>query len=193
MSNPQGRRRLVLLLGIGVEGGLAGLAWLLGWILDQPAAATLHWRPWDAVLGIGVSLPMLAGFFLCVRWPVGPLARIKEISDELVRPFFAACTLLDLALISLAAGLGEELLFRGVLQAALARWLGLVPGMLLASVVFGLLHWITPTYALLATLLGVYLGCTWLAGDNLLVVVVAHAFYDFVALTYLVRRRPVPN
>ena len=46
---------------------------------------------------------------------------------------------------------------------------------------------ITPTYGVLAALIGVYLGWVWLASGNLLAPVVAHALYDFVALVVLVR------
>ncbi|HEV3237849.1 MAG TPA: CPBP family intramembrane glutamic endopeptidase, partial [Gemmataceae bacterium] len=84
-------------------------------------------------------------------------------------------------------GIGEEMLFRGFTQAALATWLGIWWALVLASVLFGLLHAITLTYAVLASLAGAYLGLVWIATDNLLAVIVAHALYDFVALTYLLR------
>jgi membrane protease YdiL (CAAX protease family) len=58
---------------------------------------------------------------------------------------------------------------------------------MLASLVFGLLHALTATYAVLATFMGVYLGAVWLGTGNLLVVVLAHALYDFAALVYLTR------
>ena len=54
---------------------------------------------------------------------------------------------------------------------------------------FGLLHPITRAYAVIAALLGAYLGGLWLAGGNLLTPIVAHALYDFVALVYLLRLR----
>ena len=70
-------------------------------------------------------------------------------------------------------------------------------GLLAASVLFGLAHPITPAYAVLAAMIGVYLGWLWLAFDkNLLVPITAHALYDFLALIYLVRtrgRRPDPT
>ena len=163
------------------------LAWGVGWLASQPPLATFAWNARAAALGIAASLPLLALFALCVRWPVGPLARIQHFSDEVIRPWFAPCTLLDLAAISVAAGVGEEMLFRGFLQPLLGYYLGVWPALLAASVLFGLLHLITLTYALLAALIGVYLGYVQLFGDNLLAVIVAHALYDFVALVYLVR------
>jgi membrane protease YdiL (CAAX protease family) len=193
-SSDPGRRQLVL-FAILLEGGLALLAWGLGWLLEQPAWESLHWDWQDAGLGIIASLPLLLTFLLCTRWPWGPLARIKQFADEVIRPLFASCTALDLAMISVLAGIGEELLFRGVIQGALSRWLGPWPGLTLASALFGLLHLVTPTYAVMAALMGMYLGWVWIASGNLLVVIVAHALYDFLALLYLVRspgERTVP-
>jgi membrane protease YdiL (CAAX protease family) len=82
------------------------------------------------------------------------------------------------------------MLFRGLLQAAFTDWWGVVIGLGVASVIFGLMHIITLTYAVLAALLGVYLGVVWILDGNLLSVVIAHAGYDFVALVYLVKSEP---
>ena len=98
--------------------------------------------------------------------------------------------MIDLALISALAGLGEELLFRGVLQTVLAGAVGLGLAVALTSIVFGLAHFISFTYAAYATVVGVYLGVLLIVFGNLLVPVVAHAAYDFLALVYLVYFRP---
>ena len=190
MANGGQQRSPLLWLGFLVEGCLAALAVLLGWLFEQPVWENIRWHWQDALWGIVATLPMLAGFLICLRWPVGPLARIKQFSDEVIRPLFAPCTILELGAISLLAGFGEEALFRGVIQELLSRWLGVVAGLFLASFLFGLLHMITPTYALLAMLTGIYLGCWWLARDDLIVVIVAHAAYDWIALIILVRRPP---
>ncbi|HZT79772.1 MAG TPA: CPBP family intramembrane glutamic endopeptidase [Gemmataceae bacterium] len=187
MSDELASRRAALLVAVGFEGGLGLLALLLGWLLGQPPLDGLHLRAVDGLWGALAALPMLLGFLACVRWPVGPLARIKRFSDEMVRPFFAACSLIDLAGVSVLAGLGEELLFRGVVQGVLARWLGPWLAVAAAGVLFGLVHPVTPTYFLLAALAGAYLGCLFLLTGNLLVPVIAHAVYDAVALAYVVR------
>jgi membrane protease YdiL (CAAX protease family) len=182
----------VVLLGAAFEGGLAGLALLLGWLFGQPPLADCRWSP--AALGAGVvaTLPMLGLFAAVTRWPVGPLGRIRRILDEFIIPLFSGCSLPQLALLSAVAGLGEEMLFRGVLQPVLGRWLGQAGGLLAASLLFGLLHPITLTYIVLAAALGLYLGWLALATGNLLVPIVAHALYDFLVLVYLLRR-PVPG
>jgi membrane protease YdiL (CAAX protease family) len=180
----------ILTLAVLVEGGLIGLATALGWFLDQPALQTFTWDLENAVWGAAAAVPMLLLFLVCVRWPVGPLARLQQVTVKLLRPLFASCSVVELAGIALLAGLGEEMFFRGVLQAALAERLGWWLGLALASLLFGLVHAITPAYAVLATIMGAYLGGVWIAAGNLLAAVVAHALYDFAALLYLVYQPP---
>jgi uncharacterized protein len=110
--------------------------------------------------------------------------------EERIAPVFAGCRPAELALIAAMAGLGEELLFRGVLQPALAEhilpWLAAV----VVGLSFGAVHWITPTYAALAGIVGTYLGILALVSGNLLAPIVAHALYDLVALLLLTRVKP---
>jgi membrane protease YdiL (CAAX protease family) len=103
----------------------------------------------------------------------------------LVTPLFAECTWLDFAVISLVAGVGEESIFRGVLQYGLVSWVGAVGAIVIAAAVFGLVHWVTPMYAFYATLMGLYLGWLFVWFDNLLVPMMVHGLYDFVALVYV--------
>lgn len=185
-------RPAIVWWGTGFEAALGVLAVLIGWWFQQSPLATLSWDVHGLWMGLLASVPMLIGFALCVRWPLGPLARIKDFSDEVIRPLFAPCTIAELALISLAAGVGEELLFRGLIQAYLTEHWGAWGGIGLASFIFGLMHLITPTYFVLAALLGIYLGSVWHVGGNLLGVIMAHGIYDFVALVYLVKVAPAP-
>jgi uncharacterized protein len=175
-------------LTVLAEGGLAGGALLLGWLLGQ--------RPWEYVawdwqaLGLGVltSLPPLGLFFVLYRWPVGPLEQLKDTTTHLVRDLFGRCTIGELALIAILAGVGEEWLFRGVLQKLAETWLHPWLALVVVSFLFGLVHCITPTYVVLAAGMGFYLGWLALTFENLLPVMANHAFYDFVALVFLVKR-----
>lgn len=182
------QRHTVVLLAILIEGGLLVGASLLGWILDQPPLLHFAWTPRAALWGVGATAPLVLLFFLFSRWPVGPLKRIQRFSEDIIRPLLAPCSILDLLGISLLAGLGEEVLFRGVVQEVFSRWFNVGIGVLVASLLFGAMHSITFTYALLAGLMGAYLGWVWLYADhNLLVVVLTHALYDFVVLLWLLR------
>ena len=186
-------RRQLLLIAIVVEGGLVLLAWGLGAVVGTPAFDPLH-LSWAATgFGLLASVPMLGGLVGVLRsqWP--PLVRFRSHIDEVVAPLFANSPLIDLAVISALAGLGEELLFRGVLQTVLAGTVGLWLAVALTSIVFGLAHFISFTYAAYATVVGVYLGVLLIVFENLLVPVLAHVTYDFVALVYLIYVRPPAN
>jgi uncharacterized protein len=187
MAEPWPRSK-VLALALGFEGGLLALALVLGYLVGYAPWDNFTWSDNDAGLGVAGTLPLLSLYFLAMRWPVGSLRRLQQILDELVQPLFGNCTWVDLAAVSFLAGLGEECLFRGVMQAALDAWLGVWPGLFLASLLFGLAHCLTLTYALLAALVGMYLGWLWHMTGNLLTVVVTHALYDFVVLVHISRR-----
>jgi len=62
----------------------------------------------------------------------------------------------------------------------------------IASIVFGLAHPMSVTYAVLAGAIGVYWGWLLMASENLLVPIVTHTAYDFVAIVYLTRREATP-
>lgn len=186
-------RSVIVGLAVAVEGGLIVVAWVAGWLLDQLPLATWKWDARDALIGLAATVPMLALFFACLRWPLGPLRPVQKFCDEVLRPLLAPCTLLDLAGIAVLAGLGEEMLFRAVFQGAFSYWTGNQwIGLALASVLFGLCHSITAAYVVLATLMGAYLGWLWQETSNLLVVALAHAVYDFIALVLLLRARRPP-
>ena len=153
----------------------------------------IDWTVTGAVWGAIAALPLMVLLLVCVRIPVRPFSDVTKTIDEMLVPMFRGIGLLNLAIISALAGLGEELLFRGLLQQGLADWIGEPAGVWIglaaASIVFGLAHPVTPTYAVLATLMGVYLGWLWIATENLLVPIAAHGVYDFLALAYMVKIR----
>jgi membrane protease YdiL (CAAX protease family) len=80
-----------------------------------------------------------------------------------------------------------EGVLREVIQGGSARHIGTIPALALASVIFGVFHLVTKTYALIATLIGAYLGILWMVVGNLLAPIATHAVYDFVALAYFLR------
>lgn len=120
------------------------------------------------------------------------MVRLMRDVETLVAPLFAGRSRWELVAIALLAGGCEEALFRGVVQPVLAHHLPQAVAVGLAAMLFGAAHWLTPAYALLAGLVGAYLGWLALAG-NLLVPIVAHAAYDIVALAILIRLKPDPS
>jgi len=181
-------RKALLLITIFAEGGLI----VLGLILMRYSQLELWSRmniSWNATAyALILCIPMFAMLFFVVRSRWMPLSRLKSELDERIMPIFANSKLPDLALIAFLAGVGEELFFRGWLQSVLTSKFEAWSGILIASAIFGLAHYLSTTYALYAGLTGLYLGVIYQASGNLYVVMVIHAVYDFIALVYLTGR-----
>ena len=182
-------RGAFLNLAGAVQGGLTLLAIVLAWGLRIDVWAVIAWDGPSIAAGVLATLPLLALFGVTYRWSWRPVREIRELVLNLLGPTLALCRWHDLVLLAALAGVGEELFFRGVLQTVCIRWFGLGAGLALASIVFGLLHAATPAYAVLATLIGVYLGALFLAFDppNLLVPMIVHTLYDLFAFVVLRR------
>jgi uncharacterized protein len=183
-------RKTLLLLTILVEGGLFVIGLLL-----LGGARTQVWLKfgvsWSATAsGLLLCIPLLSALYLVDRshWP--PISGLRKLIDEQVRPIFANCKCVDLALIALAAGVGEELFFRGWLQTVLVTRFDVWVGILAASLIFGLSHYLSTGYAVYAFLTGIYLGVIFQSSENMFIVMLIHALYDFTALVYLVSRSP---
>jgi len=162
-----------------LELSLVPLAWCVESLWGGPPAE-IEWTLEGSALGAVAAVPPLAVlvWILSPRWRrAGFIRRIRRFIRESLGPTIASLGAVHIAILAASAGLGEELLFRGVLQPRM--------GLVAASIVFGLLHPFTPAYAVIAGLLGAYMG--WLADRTgmLLVPVVAHAVYDAVALMIL--------
>ncbi len=149
--------------------------------------------PWDdfhltaeaLLIAVLATAPLVIGF----RATANARSPWFRDLDELVRPTLTALfrdrSEGAVVLVCLLAGLGEELLFRGFLQAWLSElttpWIGVA----LAAVAFGLLHFLSITYFVIATALGLYLGVLYELTGNLLIVCLVHALYDWFAIRYL--------
>jgi len=195
MEAPRRTSESLILLAVLFEGGLGVLALALGWWLACPPLETLRWTGGAFGVGAAAALPMIGLLLATVRFRMWPFSDVLRVVDELLAPLFRDCRLVDLAVISILAGLGEEMLFRGLIQQWVAGWVagpsGPWVGLAAAAVLFGLAHAITPGYVVLAGLMGLYLGWVWIASGNLLAPIATHAVYDFVALVYLAKwRRP---
>jgi membrane protease YdiL (CAAX protease family) len=175
-----------------VEGALLLVAWGLGRLMGMSPFAALRLAPSSVAWGLVAALPSMAlvPWSLRSRW--GPMARLRDRVSGQFRTLFAESTLLDFVLISLAAGLCEEVFFRGLVQQGLEGRFGQWWALLAMSVLFALAHPLSLLYAMLAGLMGLYLGALLLAFGDLTVPVVTHAVHDIVALVALSRhiRRP---
>jgi len=161
-------------------------------LLDQPLWPQVELSLGAAGWGGFAAVPLVLLFLwsLTVAW--GPVVALRTLLERWILPAFRPLRWWQLGLIALAAGVGEEALFRGVIQRALERTADPTAALVGASVLFGLAHMITLGYAVFAAVFGCYLGLLLLWGDNLLVPMLCHAVYDFAVLTYLLKvRRPI--
>ncbi|MBX3177672.1 MAG: CPBP family intramembrane metalloprotease [Candidatus Hydrogenedentes bacterium] len=179
---PPGRAGLIRIT-LYVEGGLLAAALAAGWLFQRPFWAGYSMAPGALLAGLlaGLAFLALALFAVDGPWPI--TARLREDID-LLMPLFRNASLPELLLISVLAGVGEEALFRGVLQPLLTEYIGLPLALILVSLLFGLLHCISIPYVVFASLLGAAFGALYASTGNILVPAVAHASYDFAALVY---------
>jgi len=186
-EDDQPGRDVIIMFAVFFEGGLAPLSLLLGWWLNRNPLLEFAWELPAVVWGTLAALPLLLLLWLILRWPIGQFRKIREFFEEEFIPLLAGCSWSDMALIALSAGVGEEMLFRGVLQASLGAKLGVGWGVAIASILFGLLHPISVPYIFATIVVGFYLGVELVLSGNLLAVMVTHTLYDFILMAYLLR------
>ena len=122
------------------------------------------------------------------RYKIGWFEEASQVGERMFLQLMQGAGGWHFLALSLAAGVGEELFFRGWLQSFLqiqlgmfgdlAPWLAIV----LASMAFGIVHPVTKGYVVLAFLLGGLLGTAYYLSDNILVPIIAHTVYDFALM-----------
>jgi membrane protease YdiL (CAAX protease family) len=184
------------------EGGLVLVALALGLVFRIDPFAEFSVDLKSVLLGLSAALPPFLALVVADRFRFSALERIKRLVLELLGPSLVACRWYELLFVAALAGLGEELVFRGVAQRLFEQWLdfggsGPIAGLVVSNVIFGLLHMLTPTYAVLAALMGVYFGVLLDATHppNVITPMLAHGLYDYLAFLLLrraARTMPVP-
>jgi len=188
--------RHIFLVACLFECGLLLLACLLLFLFNFPIRDQLEWHTPSLLLGCLATLPMLALLLWLLRSTLPFARRLQQLVAVVILPLFQSFSVVQILVVSVLAGFGEELLFRAAIQAPLAKVLGPVASLAATAILFGLAHAISPGYTILAAAMGLYLGWLWLFAGNLLPPITAHALYDFAALLYLVRgpgRRAAPT
>ena len=195
----------VFVAAVVFELALGLLALVLGWVLGPDARMMIpeliSENAWPIISGLlyGVlaAIPVLIAIEIIRRIPWEPVRELERLSDDGLFKTLLSLSPIELILISVCAGVGEELLFRGWLMYWLAGFdpEGASPtlvqyglALLASSVAFGLVHPITKLYVFLATLMGIYFGLLVLLSGNLLIPIAAHAAYDAAQLMITGRR-----
>jgi len=171
--------RLLVAAGLG-EGALTLLA--LAWLGFRGLPLQVGPVGVGLVLGVGGAGVLALVNYALLRFapPLSPVRSIRRVYQELLQPLFATAGPLDIVGISVAAGIGEELLFRGALQAEI--------GVVGASVLFGVAHVggrDTVVFGAWVAMMGLGLGALERVGNGILAPIVAHAVYDAAAISYI--------
>jgi membrane protease YdiL (CAAX protease family) len=172
-------RRLLPIVVLG-EGVLLAMALAVAWSarLPLPVGEPVAGVAWGVFAAVALGAVNLV--FLRARSSGWPGSALRYVCRVIVRPLFEHVRLWHIIVISLLAGLGEELLFRGVLQPVI--------GLPLASLVFGAVHVGARSfigYGVWAACIGALFGWLMVETGGLLAPIVAHAVYDALALAYV--------
>lgn len=154
-------------------------------------------------IGAAAAIPMAIVVWLIMKIPHKAIDAIKRLGDDPTMKSLLSLSYAELFTLSLCAGIGEELAFRGCLLPLMAGMADgtheigaslsnavptvLVAAVFLSSVAFGLLHPITKLYVGVAGLMGVYFAVLLVVTDSLVVPIVAHAVYD--AIQFAIAKR----
>jgi membrane protease YdiL (CAAX protease family) len=171
-----------------------------GWLFFGECSLIVVALVWSGLRGIpipfrmdlaatGLALAVTLGFVIInfslyhLSRRAGRPAGVLAFLESELFSLFRGMPVWQLTLLAAAAGVGEELLFRGVIQEEL--------GLGVASVLFGLMHGPTRELwplALWAAVTGAVLGALYQVSGNLFVPTLSHALYDSAALIYFGRR-----
>lgn len=172
------------LLRLAVAGELLLTLLALAWTRYRGLPLDAGSGPWfrDAVAGLlaAAAFAAINYWLLCHAPAIRAVRALRRAYRDLLKPLFTGIGAREVVVIALAAGIGEELLFRGALQPEI----GLIP----ASLVFGALHMGgrgTLAFGVWVAVMGAALGWLAMATGGLLAPVVAHACYDAAALAYI--------
>lgn len=181
-----GKSSLSGLAALGFQAGIGLVGLMAVWLFDIP----LFWG------GLGLVEILLFGFLgaLATYFSILLVSRIPGLFpddlDQQMRGLYNFARSYSgpvLVGLSVLAGVGEELLFRGAVQGWLLQHTGPWTAVIAASVLFGLVHYISFTYFLMATGLGLIMGTAYQLSGSLGLAMAWHALYDMVAIFCLLR------
>ncbi|MBE0470261.1 MAG: CPBP family intramembrane metalloprotease [Methyloprofundus sp.] len=165
------------------ESSLILVAIVLGWVAGIDPFAHLEFNERVVFNGILGTLPLCIIFLALNQTQSDALEKIRKVLHDTLGPSLIKHHWTDLFVLAAIAGISEEILFRGVIQPWLENSWGMLAGLLISSLIFGLIHAVTLLYFIMATAVSVYLGM-YLDYDNtrnLLAPIIIHGLYDFFA------------
>ena len=182
-ETPQSEERTFLIIISGTA--LMGLAAIgLSFVFNTPLGPQLTLDINAVLIGIIATTPLTAFLWWFSNTTLEHFAAFRRSQIKFFSEVGFTFTPRRIALMAIAAGISEELLFRGVLQTWGAAFAPELLVIIVTNVLFGMMHMRTALYAVIAGLVGMYLGVLYMLTDNLLAPIAAHALYDAVALEY---------
>jgi len=171
------------------EASLIFVAVILGWIADIDPFQNIYFSETAVAYGLIGTIPLFLMFLALEKIQGESVVKIRELLLNTLGPGLHLYHWTDLFMLAAIAGISEELLFRGVIQPWIEASWGITAALIGSNIIFGLVHAVTPLYAVLATLVGIYLGLSLDYGGerNLLIPIIIHGFYDFLAFVALMR------
>lgn len=175
--------------------GLGALLGVAPWISSSWQSGSPMQVLWAIGIGTLATLPLLVSFLAMRHGSFESMEELQELMDRHIVPLFREATILELGFLSLLIGMGEEALFRGVVQTFLQNLTGANAGpavpIIIASLLFGLLHALTKEYFVISALMGAYLGFWFWWTNDIIVPIVMHTLYDWFVFVYMKRYSPV--
>ena len=172
--------------------GIFLAAFIPAWLSPEPLwrrlglkRARLPLWQWP-VLVLGGFLPFAVGMFcaIAVSWVIPPDTSVASLYEQMT----PAMAIPFIFFIAIAPGFNEEILFRGYMQRRLlARWNPWV-AILVASLLFALLH-IVPHPMALAFPVGIWLGILAWRTDSTWPGIVSHASFNGIWNIYVIGSR----
>lgn len=163
--------------------GVAGI-WLLN--ISLPAAK-IGWVL-ASIFGVVLAVITFAVFFLVYRCG-GRFAQTLLTDLQRVWGLFTGYSWLKIIGVATLAGIGEELLFRGFAQTWLNNYVAIAWAILISSIIFAMLHYLSYAYFICAVLMSIAFGVGYYFSGSLLMVIVWHGVYDLIALAVIVKYR----
>jgi membrane protease YdiL (CAAX protease family) len=171
------------------EASLIVVAIVLGWFSGVNPFENIHFSEIAIAYGIIGTAPLFLMYLALEQIQVEPVVKIRKLLLDTLGPGLNRYHWTDLFILAAIAGVSEEIVFRGVIQPWMEASWGITAALIGSNIVFGLAHALTPLYAVLAALVGIYLGLSLDYGGerNLLIPVIIHGLYDFLAFIALMR------
>ena len=180
-------KRRPIMFALAFESALAVIALLLALIFGLEPWLKIDFGASALGLSILATIPIITAVLALMQFRWDWVQALRGIVEDHLLPLFSDAGPAAVFAVALAAGIGEELLFRGVIQTGLEGLTGPSIALAVASLLFGLAHALTTAYFVLTCLMGLYLGWLYQASGNLLLPITVHFLYDWVVLAWYLR------